>query len=135
MSSIVYQRRVWGICEPAVGVIFSKSCTVCQVVFAWLGAASGARGDLPPIHIVFAAHGYEVGTPLGIFDLATPADALAFAQFVPSLQAHCRAIANASSIDVVNSRPPFSWRSDLVIRESTSGWMDRMRKWKQDVHV
>jgi hypothetical protein len=36
LSSVLYQRRVWGIDEPAVGVVFSKTGTVGRVVLGWL---------------------------------------------------------------------------------------------------
>jgi hypothetical protein len=36
LSSVLYQRHVWGINEPVVGVVFSRTGTVGRVVLGWL---------------------------------------------------------------------------------------------------
>jgi hypothetical protein len=36
LSSVLYQRRVWGIDEPVVGVVFSRTGTIGRVVLGWL---------------------------------------------------------------------------------------------------
>jgi hypothetical protein len=36
LSSVLYQRRVWGINEPVVGVVFSSTGTIGRVVLGWL---------------------------------------------------------------------------------------------------
>jgi hypothetical protein len=40
LSSVLYQRHVWGIDEPVVGVAFSRTGTVGQVVLGWLDPES-----------------------------------------------------------------------------------------------
>ncbi|KAF8843824.1 hypothetical protein BDN67DRAFT_82000 [Paxillus ammoniavirescens] len=128
LSSVVYQRRVCGIYEPAVGVIFSKSSTIGQVVFAWLDVGNDLQDDLPSVRLGFAANSFKPGISLGIFDLAIPVGTFAFAQFLLSLQPHYHATADASSIEVVNSRLPFSWRSYLIMPEPSyeEQWKDKV---------
>jgi hypothetical protein len=40
LSSALYQRRVWGIKEPVVGVVFSRIGTIGRVVLGWLDPES-----------------------------------------------------------------------------------------------
>ena len=46
LSSVLYQRRVWGIDEPVVGIVFSKTGTVGRVVLGWLDLESTDVYDL-----------------------------------------------------------------------------------------
>ncbi|EGO03284.1 hypothetical protein SERLA73DRAFT_69183, partial [Serpula lacrymans var. lacrymans S7.3] len=46
MSSMLYQRRVWHIDQPVIGIIFQGTGTVGQVLFGWLDHDSGTSGDL-----------------------------------------------------------------------------------------
>lgn len=36
LTSVLYQRRVWGIDEPVLGIVFSKTGTVDRSYFGWL---------------------------------------------------------------------------------------------------
>jgi hypothetical protein len=36
----LYQRRVWGIDKPAVGLVFSKTGTIGWIVLGWLDLES-----------------------------------------------------------------------------------------------
>ena len=45
LSSVLYQRRVWGIDEPAVGLVFSKTGTIGRIVLGWLDLESTNDSD------------------------------------------------------------------------------------------
>jgi hypothetical protein len=40
LTSVLYQRRVWGIDEPVVGFVFSKTGSVGNIVLGWLDMES-----------------------------------------------------------------------------------------------
>jgi len=40
LSSVLYQRHVWGIDGPAIGIIISKTGAHARVVFGWLDTTS-----------------------------------------------------------------------------------------------
>jgi hypothetical protein len=46
LSSVLYQRYVWGIDEPVVGISFSKTGTIGRVMFGWLDERSSESDDL-----------------------------------------------------------------------------------------
>jgi hypothetical protein len=46
LASVLYQRRVWGIHEPAVGIAFPKTGTVGQIFLGWLDPPSGDDRNL-----------------------------------------------------------------------------------------
>jgi hypothetical protein len=46
LASVLYQRRVWGIHEPAVGIAFPKTGTVGQIFLGWLDPQSGDDRNL-----------------------------------------------------------------------------------------
>ncbi|EGO03219.1 hypothetical protein SERLA73DRAFT_174677, partial [Serpula lacrymans var. lacrymans S7.3] len=82
MSSMLYQRRVWHIDQPIIGIIFQGTGTVGQVLFGWLDHDSGTSGDLPGVHIACASPNSQPKASLGIFDLTDPVAAISLAQFV-----------------------------------------------------
>ena len=45
LASVLYQRRVWGIGEPAVGIVCSDTGTLCQVVIGWLDPEDSGDSD------------------------------------------------------------------------------------------
>jgi hypothetical protein len=45
LSSVLYQRRVWGIDEPAVGLVFSKTGTIGRIILGWLDLESTNDSD------------------------------------------------------------------------------------------
>ena len=40
LSSVLYQRHVWRIDEPAVGLVFSKTGTIGRIILGWLDLES-----------------------------------------------------------------------------------------------
>lgn len=46
LTSVLYQRRVWGIAEPAVGMLFAESGTIGRVILGWLDSDSSDALDL-----------------------------------------------------------------------------------------
>jgi len=53
LMSVLYQRCVWGIDEPAVGIVFSKTGTLGQVFLGWLDLESSNAQDLVRIRYRF----------------------------------------------------------------------------------
>jgi hypothetical protein len=50
LSSVLYQRCVWGIDEPAVGLIFSKTGTISRIILGWLDMESTNDSDYDLLH-------------------------------------------------------------------------------------
>jgi hypothetical protein len=53
LMSVLYQRCVWGIDKPAVGIVFSKTGTLGQVFLGWLDLESSNAQDLVRIRYRF----------------------------------------------------------------------------------
>jgi len=49
MVSVLYQRRVWGIDLPVIGITLSKTGTIVQVLMGWLEPRAQGHEDLVPI--------------------------------------------------------------------------------------
>ncbi|EGO29000.1 hypothetical protein SERLADRAFT_456323 [Serpula lacrymans var. lacrymans S7.9] len=137
MSSMLYQRRVWHIDQPIIGIIFQGTGTVGQVLFGWLDHDSGTSGDLPGVHIACASPNSQPKASLGIFDLTDPVAAISLAQFVLGLSSYFKDLINATSVTSVDADPSLHWRSDLIDISSESGeqWKERVSRWACDVHV
>ncbi|EGO28978.1 hypothetical protein SERLADRAFT_456299, partial [Serpula lacrymans var. lacrymans S7.9] len=137
MSSMLYQRRVWHIDQPVIGIIFQGTGTVGQVLFGWLDHDSGTSGDLPGVHIACASPNSQPKASLGIFDLTDPVAAISLAQFVLGLSSYFKDLINATSVTSVDADPSLHWRSDLIDISSESGeqWKERVSRWACDVHV
>ncbi|KAF7979064.1 hypothetical protein HWV62_43551 [Athelia sp. TMB] len=122
LRSVLYQRHVWGIDEPVVGLRGSRFGTVVQVSLAWLDYGSVSDNQLPTPHAAFATGDYATVCSkskclpsLGLFDLAEPISALLFAQFVLGLRSH---VQNIKSATLHPSIKNISWRSDDVLTKS-----------------
>ena len=46
LTSVLYQRRVWSIDQPAIGIVFSKTGVVARVFLGWLDPESNDRSNL-----------------------------------------------------------------------------------------
>ncbi|THH07506.1 hypothetical protein EW146_g9301 [Bondarzewia mesenterica] len=127
LISVLYQRRVWGIDEPVVGIVSSKIGTVFQVVLGWLDLTSVDERQLPTAHLAFAAKSCEGVPSIGVFDFCDPESALVLAQFILGLRSHIDAIKSAAL------KPDFhdlSWRCDDVdVEEGKDGEGD----WKRGI--
>ncbi|KAK0476875.1 hypothetical protein IW261DRAFT_1566937 [Armillaria novae-zelandiae] len=125
MGGVLYQRSTWGISEPVIGIILSKTGFVGRVVLGWLDKECPDPGVLPTIRF---AYGDETHTDasLGVYDLTDPVSAVKFSQFILSLRAHIEGI-------VAQCRTPtfkrFSWRSDSI-DEDNSGAEEQ---WEQGI--
>ncbi|KAH7920531.1 hypothetical protein BV22DRAFT_1097977 [Leucogyrophana mollusca] len=139
MCSVLYQRHVWGIHEPAVGMLYSASGTVLQVVLGWVDWDSCTETQLPTVHLALADSAQSLDYMLGVYDLTDPVAACAFSQFVLGLHEHFDNVVDATSIEIANMHPPLSWRSDLIDFTSRPGKyrnvVERVAHWTNDVHV
>jgi len=64
LSSVLYQRYVWGIVDPVVGIVFSKVGTVGQVLFGWLDIDSTNDFNLVCDHVCYDAYPYRICSQL-----------------------------------------------------------------------
>jgi len=110
LSSVLYQRRVWGIVDPVVGMVFSKSSTVGQVVLGWLDPEA-ADDDLPTVNIARSDSDSDCNASLGVFDLTILGSAFCFAQFILGLKGHFHDIIRATSNPEIHT---LGWRSDHI---------------------
>ncbi|KAH7923386.1 hypothetical protein BV22DRAFT_1093046 [Leucogyrophana mollusca] len=139
IRSTLYQRRVWGIQEPVVGIEVLNGGTAVKVVFGWLDSPHHQKDEdeLPIDHLACGVDTGYSDPSLGIFDLTHPMGAFSFAQFILGLRHHFQAIIDATSIEYANSCPPLLWRSDLVdfktrVRGQST---ERVARWTHDVLV
>ncbi|KAH7918445.1 hypothetical protein BV22DRAFT_1041778 [Leucogyrophana mollusca] len=139
VRSTLYQRRVWGIREPVVGIEVLNGGTAVKVVFGWLDSAPRQKDEdeLPIDHLACGVDTGNSDPSLGIFDLTHPMGAFSFAQFILGLHHHFQAIVDATSIEYANSCPLLSWRSDLVDFENEvrGHSTERVARWTHDVLV
>ncbi|OBZ71472.1 hypothetical protein A0H81_08667 [Grifola frondosa] len=131
ISSILYQRRVWGIDEPVVGVSLSRTGTVARVLLGWLDLESDNNEFLPTPHIACADPDSEATTALGAYDLSDPIDALNFAQFIIGLDRCFDAIKTYTLNPRIQELP---WRSDdVVISKLDDRAHSRVEQWAEEV--
>ncbi|KAK0475561.1 hypothetical protein IW261DRAFT_1567960 [Armillaria novae-zelandiae] len=71
MGGVLYQRLTWGISEPVIGIILSKTGAFPAIRFAY--------GDET-----------RIDASLGVYDLTDPVSAVKFSHFILSLRAHVR---------------------------------------------
>ncbi|KAK0199318.1 hypothetical protein DFS33DRAFT_1268615 [Desarmillaria ectypa] len=132
MSSVLYQRSTWGISEPVVGVILSKTGFVGRVVLGWLDEEHADPDVLPAARF---AYGDETRTDssLGVYDLTDPVSTLKFGQFIISLRAHVEAIVPQCETPTFKR---FLWRSDNIDddnRGSEEQWEQGIVNWLNTV--
>ncbi|KAF8439346.1 hypothetical protein L210DRAFT_984966 [Boletus edulis BED1] len=137
MSSLLYQRRVWHISDPLVGLEFSKYDTVIRLFVGWLEDDLSSDRALPRVHLL------EVETPVTL-DLASPSVALMVSRMFFGLEPYISGIRDAAknSVDKVFSetqtRSPFSWRIDTDVQhEETSSVesddiREKVRRWAKN---
>ncbi|KAG1741780.1 uncharacterized protein EDB91DRAFT_1279845 [Suillus paluster] len=113
LSSALYQRHVWGILQPVVGLCCSSTAHL----------ALAADDHLNPL--------------VGVFDFTDTNSATCLAQFVLGLRSHFEDIKGATSIEAVDSLTPLHWRSDLPDFETQFGGRldERVASWTHHVHV
>ncbi|KAG2358622.1 hypothetical protein BDR07DRAFT_1611788 [Suillus spraguei] len=135
MCSTLYQRRVWGIRQPVVGLCCSSTGTIATAIFGWLDPDQSEEGHMAT-HLALAA---DIGldSSMGVFDFTDTCSAINLAQFILGLRTHFEDIKGSISIEAVDSLTPLHWRSDLPDFETQSGGPldERVASWTHQVHV
>jgi hypothetical protein len=86
VTAITYQRYVYGISLPAVGICLYKSSRsiFARVVVGWIdGPAEGTH--LPPVRLVTSDNLFANDPSKGVYDMLSPLAALLLSQFVLSV--------------------------------------------------
>ncbi|KAK0499578.1 hypothetical protein EDD18DRAFT_856213 [Armillaria luteobubalina] len=130
MGGVLYQRSTWGISEPVIGIILSKTGFVGRVVLGWLD-----KECLDPEPAIRFAYGDETRTDasLGVYDLTDPVSAVKFSQFILGLRAHVEGIVAQCHT------PTFKrllWRSDSIADDNSGTeeqWRQRIVNWLNTV--
>ncbi|KAG2129723.1 uncharacterized protein EDB93DRAFT_1234411 [Suillus bovinus] len=136
LCSALYQRRVWGIRQPVVGLCCSSTGTIATTIFGWLDSDQSEDGRMPTVHLALAAD-VRSDPSMGVFDFTDTRSATSLAQFVLGLRTHFHNIKGATSIEAVDSLTPLGWRSDLPDFETQFGARldERVISWTHQVHV
>ncbi|KAG7439598.1 uncharacterized protein BT62DRAFT_938820 [Guyanagaster necrorhizus] len=132
MSGVVYQRSTWGISEPVIGIILSKTGFVGRVVLGWLDKVCVDPDVLPAVRFAHA-DGTRTDSSLGVYDLTDPVSALKFAQFIISLRAHVEGIVAQCQTPTFKR---VSWRSDTIDDDDSGSeeqWEQRIICWLNTV--
>ncbi|KAK0187659.1 hypothetical protein F5146DRAFT_1060011 [Armillaria mellea] len=132
IASVAYQRRVWGIEDPVVGVILAKDGFTAQVVFGWtdpsdLYSDSDSPGDvvlndLSTVHIAYSNSPCVVN---GVFNLTDPISTLAFSQFIIDLRDQYDKVVQHCCESRTAANSTFTWRSDLIDPPSLIDWSEQ----------
>ncbi|KAG2031345.1 hypothetical protein BDR03DRAFT_116281 [Suillus americanus] len=136
LCSALYQRHVWGIRQPVVGLCCSSTGTIAMAIFGWLDSDQSEEGRMPTAHLALAED-VHLDPSMGVFDFTDTRSAISLAQFVLGLRTHSQDIKGAISIEAVDSLTPLHWRSDLPDFE-TQFWGqsdERVASWTHQVHV
>ncbi|KAK0445763.1 hypothetical protein EV421DRAFT_1734417 [Armillaria borealis] len=121
VASVAYQRRVWGIEDPVVGVILTKDGFSAQVVLGWTDPPDlcsdsespddDTFDDLPTVHIAYSDSPCVAN---GVFNLTDPISTLAFSQFIVELRDQYDKVVRECCDPRVAANSTFTWRSDLI---------------------
>ncbi|KAK0505718.1 hypothetical protein EDD18DRAFT_3220 [Armillaria luteobubalina] len=128
MGGVLYQRSTWGISEPVVGIILSRTGFVARVVLGWLDKECPDSEILPAIRF---AYGDETRTDasLGVYNLTDPVSAVKFSQFILGLGAHVEGIVDRCRTPTFKR---LSWRSDSIDDDNSGTeeqWRQRIVNW------
>ncbi|KAF8139652.1 hypothetical protein EV363DRAFT_1426160 [Boletus edulis] len=116
MSSLLYQRRVWRISDPLIGLEFSKYDTMIRLFVGWLEEDPSSDRVLPRVHLG------EIGIPVKL-DLSSPSAVLVVSRLLCSLESHVSAMHDSvrhsvgAVISETQSYSALSWRIDTDIRK------------------
>ncbi|OBZ67404.1 hypothetical protein A0H81_12682 [Grifola frondosa] len=134
ISSVLYQRRVWGINEPVVGIFIPKTGAIAHVLLGWLDSEDlgSEDDDILPVPHIACGGAYKPYPAQGKFDLADPVHMLQFAQFVLSLQSSFEGIINDSRSPQIQE---LSWRCDGApsVASHEDEECDRVKEWLRSV--
>ncbi|KAI0786231.1 hypothetical protein C8Q75DRAFT_772866 [Abortiporus biennis] len=111
LTAILYQRRVLGSLEPAVGILQSRGTAGGTICLAWL-ESNHTDYHLPTMHI-------SIGIPVtnaylrnGLFDLTNANSALILAGAIQTMRQSLDNIMCSAENPVIS---PLHWRSDIPI--------------------
>ncbi|KAK0202174.1 hypothetical protein DFS33DRAFT_1386464 [Desarmillaria ectypa] len=129
IGSVAYQRRVWGIEDPVVGIIIPRNGFSAQVILGWTDRPDLSSNtespddhtvdDLPIVHIAYSDIPCVAN---GVFNLTDPISAIAFSQFIVDLRDQYDKVVLECCDTRVSANTSFSWRSDLIDRPVPSDW-------------
>ncbi|KAG2753438.1 hypothetical protein P692DRAFT_20241988, partial [Suillus brevipes Sb2] len=80
LCSALYQRHVWGIRQPVVGLCCSRTGTIAATIFGWLESDQSEEGCMPTAHLAFSAD-FRSDPLMGVFDFTDTSSAISLAQF------------------------------------------------------
>ncbi|KAJ3503041.1 hypothetical protein NLJ89_g8612 [Agrocybe chaxingu] len=138
VTSAVYQRHLWGISQPTVGILLSKFGTIANVMLGWISPHnSGVDQQLPQVHIALGNR--QGDESLGVFDLLDPVSTLYFSQFILNMssdfQSLSESLQTATTIQLC-------WRLDHLCledrsimheSEASNNGLTRVEQWVLDV--
>ncbi|KAL6299941.1 hypothetical protein BKA93DRAFT_882058 [Sparassis latifolia] len=134
MMAILYQRFVWKISEPVVGVGFSKYHTSMHFYIGWLDEDIHKEGSLPRVHL--GSLGRD-----GCLDLASLDGAFALCRTMLALQGLAEQMCSASRAtatlvaEEIRDDSISMWRLDTIgcvdVVDSNPGQHDRIAAWAQ----
>ncbi|KAK0435803.1 uncharacterized protein EV420DRAFT_1652933 [Desarmillaria tabescens] len=114
LASTLYQRHVWKMKHPAMGIIIAPAWSKIQLVIAWLDK-SDIWNDLPSVHAVCIA---TLNHPSGVFDLQNPVDSLSFILILFRLHSYFHELQSTYDAKFIAYQHGFhevdalEWRSD-----------------------
>ncbi|KAI0918133.1 hypothetical protein AcV5_002904 [Taiwanofungus camphoratus] len=119
MSSMLYQRHVWQVSEPLIGLAFSETGSSVRVYFGWLDKQSDSGRILPQVHLGCIEQYSDI-------DLSDPCAALSLCRYLLCLadcaskvrNAACQAASAVS--DEIRQGSVLQWRLDACIEKLTA---------------
>ncbi|KAF5373353.1 hypothetical protein D9615_007362 [Tricholomella constricta] len=111
LTSVLYQRYVWGIEAPAVGIAISATGTVARIILGWIDPLPPSTGALPAVHLASASVSPARDPSLAIYDLTDLPSALALSRFILNLSAQFDRIIKGARSPHFH---PLPWRADHI---------------------
>ncbi|KAF5373354.1 hypothetical protein D9615_007363 [Tricholomella constricta] len=111
LTSVLYQRYVWGIEATAVGIAVSATGTVARVILGWIDPLPPSTGALPAVHLASAFVSPARDPSLATYDLTDLPSALALSRFILSLSAQFDRIIKGARSPQFH---PLPWRADHI---------------------
>ncbi|EPQ57876.1 hypothetical protein GLOTRDRAFT_126369 [Gloeophyllum trabeum ATCC 11539] len=145
MASTLYQRRVWRVQEPLIGLMFPPTGTAAQLIFGWLEDDESIEDALPSVHLAFQDATLNASAQT-VFDICDPGSTLKLCLLLSNLTRtyidHLRQTASDSLDGVLEGAKKghsLRWRLDLTRDESEDdGWRStegRITAWAREVAI
>ncbi|CAA7263267.1 unnamed protein product [Cyclocybe aegerita] len=138
VTSAVYQRHLWGISRPIIGISLSKFGTTANVMLGWISPHdTDVDQQLPQVHIALGNR--QGDESLGIFNLLEPVSTLYFAQFILNMSSELQSLSESLQTTTTTQ---LCWRLDhLCLKdrsimhesEASDNWFTRVEQWALDV--